>query len=233
MRIFQRFRCCIAEAWKGRRRMQWCRWKTVFCVVVAWGILIASIPFLLSAAVCQKTEERILSKEELIRLAEEEQFDFILVLGCKVYEDGTLSHMLEDRVSVGVSLYHAGVSNRILMSGDHQGDSYNEVDPMRQAAVDLVVPEASILTDPYGISTYDSVYRAISQFKGKRIVIVTQEYHLSRALYAAEKLGVEAYGVAADLRPYTKQFFREVREVLARCKDIYYSLIQPLPVWGA
>ena len=233
MRVFQRVRRWAVEAWKRRRKIRWRRWMTVVCVAVAWGLLIASMPFLLSSAVCKKTEERILSVEELVRLAEEEKFDCILVLGCRVYSDGTLSHMLEDRVSVGASLYHAGVSDWILMSGDHQGEYYNEVDPMKQAAMESAVPEISILTDPYGISTYDSVYRAISQFKGKRIVIVTQEYHLSRALYVAEKLGAEAYGVSADLRPYTKQFFREVREVLARCKDVYYALTQPLPVWGA
>lgn len=233
MGFFQRIKHCAADAWKHRWKIRWHRWMTVVCVVVAWGLLIASMPLLLSSAVCKKTEDRILSVEELVLLAEEKQFDCILVLGCRVYSDGTLSHMLEDRVSVGVSLYHAGVSDWILMSGDHQGEYYNEVDPMKQAAMDLAVPEASVLADPYGISTYDSVYRAISQFKGKRIVIVTQEYHLSRALYVAEKLGAEAYGVSADLRPYTKQFFREVREVLARCKDIYYALTKPLPVWGA
>lgn len=225
MRFFKR-------VWKWCRQMRWHRWMTVTCMILAWGLVIASMPLFLSSAVCRKMEERILSVEELVLLAEKENFDYILILGCRVYSDGTLSHMLQDRVSVGVSLYQAGVSDCLLMSGDHQGEYYNEVDPMKQAAIEQSVPEGAIITDPYGISTYDSVYRAISLFKGKRIVIVTQEYHLSRALYVAEKLGAEAYGVSADLRPYSKQFFREVREVLARCKDIYYSLTKPMPAWG-
>ena len=179
----------------------------------------------ISGAVCHKTRSRVVAPQELTAL--EGAFDCILVLGCLVYSDGTLSHMLEDRVKVGVSLYHGGVCDTLLMSGDHQNDSYNEVDPMRAAAEAQGVPIQAILTDPLGLSTYDSVKRVLSEFSGKRIVIVTQEYHLYRALYIAEKLGIEAYGVSADLRPYRNQWMRDLREILARCKDVYFALKQP------
>ena len=98
---------------------------------------------------------------------------------------------------------------------------------MVDTGVSLGVPQEAILTDRYGLSTYDSIARMLALYQGKRVVIVTQEYHLHRALYVAEKLGVDAYGISADLRPYSKQFNRELREILARCKDVYYALKQP------
>ncbi|MBQ9132144.1 MAG: YdcF family protein [Clostridia bacterium] len=207
------------------RRMPWKWILRVACLVVCLGILLSSICLAISGAVCHKTQARVVTPQELALM--EGEFDYILVLGCLVYSDGTLSHMLEDRVKVGVSLYQAGVCDTILMSGDHQSDDYNEVDPMKAAAEAQGVPEQAILTDPLGLSTYDSIRRVLSEFAGKRIVIVTQEYHLYRALYIAEKLGIEAYGVSADLRPYRNQWTRDLRELLARCKDVYFALKQP------
>ena len=197
----------------------------VTCIVLCWGILLGGFALIISAAVCNKTEGRIFTPEEL--LATGEKVDCIVVLGCMVYLDGRLSHMLSDRVEIAVRLYHAGIGERLLMSGDNQDADYNEVDPMRNAAIEQGVPETAIKTDPLGLSTYDSFARIAQEYKGRRIVIVTQRYHLFRALYIAEKLGMDAYGVSADLRTYRERIRWEVREVLARCKDVYFAEKRP------
>lgn len=192
----------------------------VACIVLCLGIALSCFALIISAAVCNKTAGRILTPEEL--LATGETVDCIVVLGCMVYSDGRLSHMLSDRVETAVGLYHAGIGEHLLMSGDNQDLYYNEVDPMRNAAIEQGVPEAAIETDALGLSTYDSLARISQEYKGRRIVIVTQRYHLFRALYIAEKLGMDAYGVSADLRTYRERVRWEAREVLARCKDVYF-----------
>lgn len=173
----------------------------------------------IGAAMCNKTAPRITTAEELT--AAGEHFDVILVLGCAVRKDGTPSHMLEDRIKTGVSLYGAGLADTVLMSGDrHEG--YDEVGTMKAEAQKLGVPVEKIAIDPTGFSTYDSIANLLISYKGKRVLIVTQTYHLYRALYIAEKLGIEAYGVGADLRTYRKQLKYDLREVLARVKDVVW-----------
>ena len=183
--------------------------------IVLFGMLLS-----ISAAVCHKTGGRILAKDDLLEMGT--QFDCVLVLGCRVWDDGQMSDMLADRVSVGISLYESGLSNTILMSGDSQNpQNYDEVGTMKQAAIEAGVNAVDILTDPYGLSTYESLARLKKIYKAERVLIVTQEYHLYRALYLADALGIEAYGVSADLRTYRKQLMRDVREILARCKDVW------------
>ena len=198
------------------------------CILICTCFVFSLAVGLMNLTVCNRAEDRIVDADTLSELGV--TFDCIVVLGCRVYKDGRLSPMLEDRVTVGVSLYGKGICDRILMSGDHKDDSYNEVDPMREAAIEMGVPSEAILTDPLGLSTYDSLARVAAEHAGARVVIVTQEYHLYRALYIAEKLGLDAYGVSADLRPYTGQWKRDAREVLARCKDLLLTWAKPKPV---
>ena len=129
----------------------------------------------------------------------------------------------------GVSLYKAGVSARIIMSGDHGRSDYNEVGTMKEYAVNEGVPSEDIFMDHAGFSTYESLYRAKEIFGADRIIIVSQEYHLYRALYIAKALGIEAYGVSADLRSYSGQYKRELREILARNKDFILAIAKPVP----
>lgn len=157
--------------------------------------------------------------------------DCILVLGCGVYEDGTPSPMLEDRLKRGIELYKAGVAPKLLMSGDHGQDSYNEVAVMKAYAIEAGVPSEDIFMDHAGFSTYDSIARAHDVFHARQFVIVTQDYHLYRALYIARRYEVTAYGVNADLRSYGGQFGREVREVLARIKDFGKCMAKPAPTY--
>lgn len=172
------------------------------------------------------TEEgKIITAEQAATL--EEPFDCILVLGAGVWADGSPSPMLQDRLEVAMELYFSEVSDRLLMSGDHMQHDYNEVGVMKQYAVSAGVPSEVIFLDHAGLSTYESVWRAKEIYEAERILIVTQEYHLYRALYIADALGMEAYGVAADLRPYKNQTGRDVREWVARVKDFAYAHIQP------
>ena len=117
------------------------------------------------------------------------------------------------------------------MSGDHGRDEYDEVNIMKDYAIEKGIPSESIFMDHAGFSTYESIYRAKEIFQAKKVVIVTQKYHLYRALYIAKKLGLEAYGVGADPREYRGAFYREVREIIARNKDFIKCILKPKPTY--
>ena len=157
--------------------------------------------------------------------------DCILVLGCGVRADGTPSKMLEDRLKTGIELYKKGVAPKIIMSGDHGKVTYDEVNLMKSYAMTNGVPSEDIFMDHAGFSTYESMYRARDIFQVDSLVIVTQEYHLYRAIYNAKSLGLDACGVSADLRSYPGQTSRDIREVLARCKDFAYCIFSPKPTY--
>ncbi len=160
-----------------------------------------------------------------------QDYDCILVLGCGVWADGTPSHMLEDRLKRSVELYNAGASGKLLMSGDHGRADYNEVAAMKQYAMDAGIPSSDIFMDHAGFSTYESIYRAKEVFCAKKVLIISQAYHLPRALHIANSLGLEAQGVSADYRSYSGQIMREIREVLARCKDFVMGIFKPEPTY--
>lgn len=157
-------------------------------------------------------------------------YDCILVLGCGVHGD-TPSHMLEDRLLQGIALYHDGLSPKMIMSGDHGREHYDEVNVMKSFAVERGVASADVFMDHAGFSTYESMYRAKEVFQAEKILIVTQKYHLYRAVYDARALGLDAYGVASDPRTYAGQLYRDIREVLARSKDFVYSVFKPEPTY--
>ena len=152
---------------------------------------------------------------------------YILVLGASVIDNAYPSDMLEDRILTAVRLYEAGVADCILMSGDHRSDYYNEVEVMRNYAISCGVPAEAVQMDHAGISTYDSMRRAADATPQARIIVVTQGYHLYRAVYNARALGLDAYGVAADLRPYTQWWFNQGREAMARIKDFFAVILRP------
>ena len=193
----------------------------LFCLGIV-GILTV---FGLSSYMKNHTAERILSAEE----AADMDADCILILGCGVREDGTPSLMLGDRLETGIALYEAGAAEKLLMSGDHGRKEYDEVNTMKDFAVERGIRSEDIFMDHAGFSTYDSMYRARDVFCAKKVIIVTQAYHLPRALYVAEKLGLEAYGVAALDVNYHGQMYRELREILARAKDFCSAWLQPAP----
>jgi vancomycin permeability regulator SanA len=170
----------------------------------------------------------MVTPEEAAKL---ENIDCILVLGCGVRPDGSPSDMLADRLQRGVELYKSGAAPKLLMSGDHGTKGYNEVAAMKAYAETAEVPSKDVFLDHAGFSTYESVYRAKEIFQAKRVIIVTQGYHLYRALYIARELGLDAWGVEADLRSYYGQTARDVREILARCKDFGMCIFKPEPTF--
>ena len=117
------------------------------------------------------------------------------------------------------------------MSGDHGRAEYDEVNIMKNYAIERGVKSEDIFMDHAGFSTYESIYRAKTIFKAKRIVIVTQKYHLYRALYIAKQLDLEVYGVGADPRQYVGATYREIREILARDKDFIKCIFKPEPTY--
>ena len=149
-------------------------------------------------------------------------YDCILVLGAGLYPDGTPSEMLADRLDVAIGLYEKGVSNVILLSGDRSDErNYDEVGAMEKYCLDRGVPAEAIETDGEGFSTYDSINNVKRNGKYKNIVIVTQKYHLYRAVFIAEKLGFSADGADAALKKYSGQSARGFREFGARTKDFF------------
>ena len=156
--------------------------------------------------------------------------DCILILGAGIWGDKP-SPMLQDRLDEGVKLYKEGIASKIIMSGDHGREEYDEVNIMKEYAIEQGVPSEDIFMDHAGFSTYESIYRAKEIFDADNIVIVTQEYHLYRALYIADKLNINAYGVNSDPRKYSGQTFRELREILARNKDFINCIIKPEPTY--
>lgn len=157
-------------------------------------------------------------------------YDCILVLGCKVNGDSP-SLMLRDRLWQGVELYGIA-SDRLLMTGDHGRDGYDEVGVMKAYAEDAGIASEDIFEDHAGFSTYESMYRAKEIFKANKILIVTQEYHLYRAIYDARALGLDAYGVVAEpSMNYGGQLYFDFREVLARNKDFVFSVFKPKPTY--
>ncbi len=159
------------------------------------------------------------------------QADCILVLGARVHENGTVSPILKDRLDYGIALYQSGAAPKILMSGDHGRVTYDEVNAMKKYAISCGVPSEDIFMDHAGFSTYESLYRAKEIFGVEKMIVVTQRYHMYRALYIAEKMGLENYGVAAEENLYAGQDVRETREILARCKDFFQMLFMPEPTY--
>jgi vancomycin permeability regulator SanA len=155
----------------------------------------------------------------------------ILVLGCSVWADNQPSPMLQDRLDTAINLYKKGAAPKLLLSGDNSVPEYSEPDSMYRYALSRGVPDEDIFLDFAGFSTYDSVYRAREVFCADRMIIVTQKYHLFRALKIADALGVEAMGAASDQRQYQGRYYREFREVLARNKDFVKCIFKPEPVF--
>ena len=208
------------------------KWKTILkrtaIVMACLAVLGVVALFAVNGYVTAVGKNHIVTVEQAAAL---EDVDCIIVLGCQVHDDGSLSDMLHDRLARGIELYNNGAAPKLLMSGDHGRTDYNEVAAMKHYATENGVPSENVFMDHAGFSTYETVYRATEIFKANKVLIVTQEYHLYRALYIARQLGVEAYGVSSDLNVYGGQTARDVREVLARCKDFVMCIFKPEPTY--
>lgn len=156
-----------------------------------------------------------------------------LVLGAGITPDGQLSVLLRDRVDAGIRLYQERKVAKLLMSGDNRFLNYNEPERMKEYAVSRGVPESDVFCDYAGRRTYDSIYRAKHIFGLSQLIVVTQKFHLYRALFLCEHIGVDAYGLAAD-QPYHRNTRVEAREwpaCVSALIDVYIH--RPHPVMGA
>lgn len=197
--------------------------KYVIIVIIVIAIMVLGINLYVRIS----TKNQIIKENEYSKLSD---IDCIIILGAGIWGDKP-SPMLEDRLLEGAKLYQNNVSNKIIMSGDHGRAEYDEVNIMKNYAIEREVKSEDIFMDHAGFSTYESIYRAKAIFKAKRIVIVTQKYHLYRALYIAKQLDLEAYGVGADPRQYVGATYREIREILARDKDFIKCIFKPEPTY--
>ena len=199
--------------------------KKVFKFLLIVIIIILLIIFGINFFVVISTKNKIVKNTKYEKLSD---IDCIVVLGAGVWGDKP-SPMLADRILEGVNLYNQGISKKIIMSGDHSTKEHDEVNIMKNYAIEQDVPSEDIFMDHAGISTYDSIYRAKEIFGAKKIIVVTQKYHLYRALYIAKCLGLDAYGAPSDTRKYFGSENREIREVLARNKDFVKCIFKPEP----
>jgi vancomycin permeability regulator SanA len=146
------------------------------------------------------------------------EVDCALVLGAGVRDDGAPSDVLRDRLDEALSLYRSGRVSRILVSGDHRGPSYDEPNTMRRYLEAQGVPSERIFLDHAGFDTYSSVWRAKHVFGAERIIVVTQRFHVARAVFVARSLGMGAEGAVADRHLYRGLVWLEAREVASRTK---------------
>jgi len=197
--------------------------KCLFFVILVIAVIAVTINFY----VIMSTKNQIISSGNHSNIKEA---DCILVLGAGIWNNKP-SPMLEDRLIEAINLYNNNVADKIIMSGDHGSKSYDEVNIMKDYAIEKGVPSEDIFMDHAGFSTYESIYRAKEIFKAKKLIIVTQKYHLYRAIYIAKTFELEAFGFNSDPREYNGQMYRDIREFVARNKDFFTSLFKPKPTY--
>lgn len=195
---------------------------TVLLVIVGAIVLVIALAGITNAVVIKTGGDRIVSAET----AASGDAQCILVLGASVLADGTPSGILQDRIDRGIELYFAGAAPKIIMSGDNGTESYNECWAMKQYAISQGVPSEDVFCDHAGFSTYETMYRARHVFGADRVVIATQTYHLYRAIYDAQGVGMEAIGVPSDYGEYVNQSWYDFREIFARTKDFFQVLMK-------
>ena len=160
-----------------------------------------------------------------------EKADAVLVLGAQVKPDGSPSKMLKERLDTGIMVYKSGLTDRMIKSGDPGREDYDEVNTMKNYAVSQGVPSEHIFMDHAGFSTYESMYRAKEIFQAENLIIVTQEYHIYRALYDAKAMEIRAKGVVCDTAVYSGDKYRKFRESVARVKDAGFAVLKPKPTF--
>ena len=196
--------------------------KVVKYSLIVVGSIFALI-FLLNFYVVLSINNRIISKGNYDKIGD---VDCIIVLGGGIRKDKP-SPLLQDRLDKAIELYKEGLAPKILMSGDHGSKDHDEVNVMKNYAIENGVPSEDIFMDHAGFSTYDTMYRARNIFGVNKAIVVTQKYHIFRSVYIAYKLGIDAYGVPAEDIKHQWAIYREFREVLARDKDLVKCIFKP------
>ncbi|HPX93931.1 MAG TPA: ElyC/SanA/YdcF family protein, partial [Bacillota bacterium] len=203
--------------------------------LLAGFALILGLALALSSTIFYVYLSITLSGNAMIRTMEQlpPKVDCIIVPGASVIANRRPSPMLQDRLDGAVELYRAGFSERILVSGDHREDNYNEPLVMHRYLVEQGIPDQAILMDHYGLDTYDTIFRAKNVFRIDTAIIATQRFHLQRALFLADRLGVAASGYATDPRLYASNGYMIIRELGARLKAVYEIRTGALPAYSS
>ena len=204
--------------------------KTVLTVSIMLAAFVSAAAcsfFVINATVIDEAAQYVYPIEDAGSLPDA---DCAIVPGAMVYGDESLSAVLADRVDYAIRLYEAGRAKKLLFSGDHGRADYDEVNAMMAYAVSKGMPEADIFLDHAGFSTYETMYRARDVFLVKSAIIVTQRFHISRAVYIARALGIDACGVSSNPRIYGNEASDNLRESFARVKDFFcVNVFRPEP----
>lgn len=194
--------------------------KLAFSVLLAFALVATAA----NALVYFTSRDNIVTIQEAIQSSQQYRADCIVVLGASVFEDGTLSDILRDRVDDAIFLYKAGVAPKIIMSGDGADASYNEPGAMKAYAVAHGVPSQDIFCDRAGTDTYNTMARVAQVFGARKIAICTQTYHMFRCIYTAHGQNMVAFGVPSDYHQYANQAWYDVREFFSRTKAVAETL---------
>ena len=189
-------------------------------VLVITFIVVVMVTVITNAAVILTTNSKVKSLEEF-----DGHYDYIIVLGCGIIDNSIPTDLMVDRLNTAISLYESDAAPKILLSGDHRVDDYNEVAVMRNYMLDYGIPEEDIICDDLGLSTGETMQRAAELFDVHSAIVVTQKYHLNRALYLARNYGIECEGVIATGHTFIFQAYYSGREVLARVKDFFFCIV--------
>jgi SanA protein len=198
----------------------WKRWLARGCAAVLAGALVVGG---VNAVVY------VGGKSHFVSLEQARPAQAVVVLGAYVYPDGRPSDMVKDRLEAAYALYLAGKAPKILLTGDHGRVEYDEVNAMRRYLEAKGVPTEAIFMDHAGFDTYDSMYRARDVFQVESAIVVTQGFHLPRAVWLARTLGLDAEGVVADRHIYRDARYHAVREMAARLKAFLDVVIRTKP----
>lgn len=179
--------------------------RFIFFLKLFVGILVAAV-LVVNIVVGASTKQYIFNDVSKVSKAE-----VAVILGAAIFPNGALTQILKDRVDMAIALYKSGKVSKILVSGDNGTVSHNEVDPVGRYLLLNGIPDQDVFLDHAGFDTYSTMYRARDIFKTKSIIITTQAFHLPRAVFIARGLGLEAYGVSADVvTPLFKNYIREI-----------------------
>lgn len=194
-------------------------------------LIICIVVIILLFIIAVNLYEIINSKKQILKdeNTKIENIDCLLVLGAGILNNERPTLMLKDRLDKSIELYKKGIATKIIMSGDHSSENHNEVIIMKKYAIERGISSEDIFMDHAGFCTYDSIYRAKEIFGVKKMIIVTQKYHLYRSIYIANFLGIKSYGIKSDARIYTKMPYHLVREMLARCKNFFKCVFRMKP----
>jgi SanA protein len=204
------------------------RWRVLIAVALLLGMLALLVPLALRAWVDRRTAPQIYAEA-----LDAPSSPTAIVLGAGYSPGGRLSSALADRMDTAIALYEAGKVNKLLLTGDNRFPAYNEPAAMAAYAQVQGVPAEDLVLDYAGRSTYDSCYRAGAIFGVERAILVTQAFHLPRALYTCDRLGLETVGVVADRRAYFRATWYQVRELFALTRAwMDVNLFKPVPVLG-